>query len=240
MPDSLQRNFPATRWSLVSRVRGGSEAEARDALRELFEKYREPLLFALSAWVRSHGKDDAERARSGAEDALQEVFMRFVESPETLTACRGEGKLRWFLKTCLQNAIKNVWRDQGRQKRGGGVAHVPLDALGAEPHDLETPDRILDRRLAWQLLDEAQAKVAEQATEEELAVFRLYLAGKKAPAIAEELGLTVKEVQNSIRRTRERLRAVLRGLVADTVADPAECEEELLQLLEDALPRVGR
>ncbi len=237
MDEALYKTFPNTRWSLVSQVRRGTEREARAALAELFEKYRSPLVFALMAWAGASGRSRAE-ARTWAEDAVADVFAELVEKPEKLRAQRGKGNLRTYLKKCLQNSILNTQRALATQRRGGNVRHLAGEQLaGKEPLDLETPLRILDRRLAWQILGEAQESVAENLEPMDREVFRLYLAASNShQEIADKLGLALKDVRNIIDRTRDKLRKRTRALVADIISDPAECEAELLELLGDAFP----
>lgn len=81
---------------------------------------------------------------------------------------RDKGKFRSFLLASLNNFLANEHERASTQKRGGGVAFVPVDAgdaeewLRAEPASTETPEDSFDRRWALTLLEQSFQRVREE------------------------------------------------------------------------------
>ncbi|MHC4574123.1 MAG: RNA polymerase sigma factor [Planctomycetota bacterium] len=108
---------------------------SRDALRRIYEKYRDYLLtlaMALSNDV------------NAAEDVLHDVFVSFAESAESF-------KLRGSLKNYLATSVVNRARDRIRAKQRRRV--VGLDEAGLMNSASEGPDEVVicseeSRRLA--------------------------------------------------------------------------------------------
>ncbi len=227
--------FATTRWSLVLAARGPASPEARAALADLCQTY----WFPLYAFIRRHGRD-----ATAAEDLTQEFFARLLEKGWIGQADRAKGRFRTFLLTACQHFLANE-RDRERAgKRGGGRAPLPIDFRAAEDryarepfHEL-TPDRLFERRWALALLDEALASLRAEyrAAGKEQLFERLkgHLggAGEAAPhaAVAAELGLTEGAVKVAAHRLRQRYRSRLRALIAQTVPDPAEVDDEIRHL----------
>ncbi len=85
---------------LVFRFRLGD----RDALRLLYEKYKNDLLKLAVVLVNDVGL---------AEDAVQDVFTNLVELPERV---RIGTNIRNFLSTCVANRVRNLIRDKQRRE----------------------------------------------------------------------------------------------------------------------------
>jgi len=66
MPDG---QFPATRWSLIARLKHGDEAAAREAIGELCAQYHDPLY----CYLRRHGL-----AHHDAQDALHDFLAKLL------------------------------------------------------------------------------------------------------------------------------------------------------------------
>src|SRR6266404_2101345 len=144
MPQSPE--FPSTHWSVVLAAGEAPGAAAWQALEKLCRIYWYPLY----AYVRRQG-----RSPEDAQDLTQEFFARFVEKKYFRLANRERGRFRTFLLTCLKNFLINEWDRARAAKRGGGAAHVPLDALAAESlynQELSndfSPEKIYER--SWAL-----------------------------------------------------------------------------------------
>lgn len=237
-PDAGQpRAFATTRWSLVAAAGGGSPEDRRLALAELCQSYWYPLY----AYVRRRGHSADE-----SQELTQEFFLQLIEKDSFRVAERQRGKFHSFLLASLNHFLANQWRDARAQKRGGGRPLLSLDfAAGesryrAEPaHDL-TPERVFERRWALELLERALARLRDNY--ERLGKLPLYeqlkpcLAGaEEAPTYheaAERLCMTESAVKVAVHRMRERCRRVLRDEIAQTVADPAEVDDELRHLFD--------
>jgi len=82
------------------------------------------------------------------------------------------------------------------------------------------------------------AELAEECSqtgrERQFTVFKPVLAGAvepDIPALAANLGLSPGAAKVALHRLRERWRTLLRERVADTVADPADVDDELRHLV---------
>ena len=73
--------------------------------------------------------------REDAEDFTQDFFSRLLEKDFLASYDPAKGKLRTFLRTCIDRLFQNQTRDANRQKRGGSETHVALDFEEAE-HEL--------------------------------------------------------------------------------------------------------
>ena len=179
-----------------------------------------------------------------AEDLTQAFFERLLSRDLLGHAQRERGKLRNFLLHSFNNFAAEEWRKRGAQKRGSGQPVLEIDALSAEerfalePHDNVTPEVEYERAWARELLRQALDKLAaayESAGNG--AIFRALrdqlVEGSAATSfkeIAAALGLTEASARFAAFKLRQRYRAALREIVAETVAIEAEVEKELIHL----------
>lgn len=236
-PDSFSAGakFPPTLWSVVLRAGQDSSEQSRDALAVLCRAY----WFPLYAYLRRQGKSPPD-----AEDLTQGFMLHLLEK-ETLSRVRREkGKFRSFLLASLQYYLANERDKQFAQKRGGGASLVPLDADDAEERyqselaDQLDPAKVFDRRWATTLLDralgrlEAEHSGADRAKRfQELQVFLLGEPRTISYADAgKRIGIKEGAVKVAVLRLRQRFGELLRVEVADTVASPAEVEDEMRHL----------
>jgi RNA polymerase sigma factor (sigma-70 family) len=227
--------FATTQWSLVLAAADAEDAHGREALAKLCQVYWYPLY----AFVRrqGHGPHDAQ-------DLTQEFFLRLLEKDYLGDVDRARGKFRSFLLVALKHFLSKEWARAKTLKRGGGQALISLDALSAEeryrrePEDNATPERLFEQRWALTLLDRVLSRLSEEyETAGKRALFeqlRGCLTGDSGlPPYAElavRLNLTEGAVKVVVHRLRRRYRGVLRDEIAQTVADPAEIDDEIREL----------
>lgn len=207
---------------------------ANAALETLCRAYWYPLY----AYLRRAGS-----AHDEAEDLVQGFFARLIEKRD-FRAQRERGRFRSFLLAALRNFVANE-RDRERAlKRGGRERLVELDAdagvrFEREARDDDTPEKLYERQFALALLDEVTARLADEqrrakkgAQFERLSAY-LSQSSDEVPysVIAAELKLSDGAVRVAVHRLRKRFGELLRLAVADTVADPADVEDELRALL---------
>ncbi|MCB1100264.1 MAG: sigma-70 family RNA polymerase sigma factor [Verrucomicrobiales bacterium] len=227
--------FPPTRWSLVAQSSGQPEVAAK-ALSELCQIYWYPVY----AFVRTMGKDHHD-----AEDLTQGFFAHLLGRGDFSKADRSLGKLRSFLCiTVKRYVISNERRDR-RFKRGGHVRIVSLDAeaderrFRSEPSTSETPETLYERRWASTLLSAAIDRLKvdyEKRNQAELLTAMLpYLSPNaredRQTEIAEQFGMATGAFRMNVHRMRQRYNEFLRAIIADTVEDRSEIDEELAYLL---------
>jgi RNA polymerase sigma factor (sigma-70 family) len=231
-----RRQFATTHWSVVLAAGRADGTRARRALDELCRTYWPPL-YAF-ARRRGYSADDAQ-------DLTQEFFARLLSSRDLGRVDPAKGRFRSFLLASMKNFLANEWHKAHAQKRGGGVAPIPIDANSAEewyrrePADEVTPERLFERRWALTLLQDAVAGLQrDYAAAERRALFDELketitgeLPASAYPDIARRLGMSEGGVKVAAHRLRARYRARLRAEVARTVAISEEIDEELRFLL---------
>lgn len=233
--------FATTQWSVVLAAADPASPSSGDALAELCAAYWYPLY----AFVRRQGKSAVE-----AEDLTQAFFARVLEKKYLRDVSPEKGRFRTFLLVCLKRFLVNEWERERALKRGAGVAAVSIDFADAdgryklEPADLETPDRVFERRWALTVLEralDALVKEMHDAGKGRLMDhLKVYLAAEAAaPPHAEtarQLGMSEGAVKVAVHRLRERYRQLLRREIASTLSDPTDVEDEIRRLF-DALAR---
>lgn len=239
MPDSPRTGppdlqFPSTCWNFIVRARADDPA-ARSAVAELCTRYWYPLY----AFARRAGAAGPE-----AEDLTQGFFAHFLEHAVYAQADPARGRFRTFLLGCFRNYRANRDRAARAGKRGGGRAVLALDPARAdaryagEPADPADPERLFLRRWALTAIDGAFAAVAaEYAAAGRDVLFDRLRGGLLGEAdetyafVGLELGMTAAAVRQAAARLRARFAAALRAQVGELVADPADVDAEVRDLI---------
>lgn len=230
-----RRSFATTRWSLVLRASEREEDAAQRALSELCTLVWSPLY----AYARRRGSDPEE-----ARDLTQAFFAQLFERELLRTADPSRGRFRTFLMTAMKNFLVSEWRKQTAQKRGGGTTPVAMDfedaeeSYSREPAENLTPEALFERRWALELLARAVEELRtdyERAGKGELfEALRGALSGDETlpyAELSERLGTPEGTLRTAVSRLRARWRDRIRTLVAETVDDEGEVEDELTFLI---------
>jgi RNA polymerase sigma factor (sigma-70 family) len=227
--------FPQTHWSLVLAAsrRGSPESDA--ALEAICRAYWHHLY----SYARHCGHPPHD-----AQDLTQEFFAQLLGKHWLDTADREKGRLRTFLIVALKNFMHKQWRRESAQKRGGGLAHAPVDTKFAESRyavdatAVQDPDEVFDRQWALTLLDLTLKRLqAEFATAGRAGDFEVLkptlMAGHGAidyAAVAQQLGANAGAARVAVHRMRRRFREVYREEIAKTLAEGADVDGELRHL----------
>ena len=234
MPGAEQ--FNTTHWSVVL-LAGQSQAPQADAaLEKLCRTYWNPLY----AYVRRQGHSPHD-----AQDLTQEFFARLLEKRYLKLATQERGRFRSFLLKSLKHFLINDWVRGQAQKRGGGQKVFSLDDEAAErsylqqPSDQLAPESLYDRRWALTLLEQAMERLGTDYA----AAGKRSLFERLKPLLTTEgssesyrelsapLGISESAVKVAVHRLRQRFRELVRAEVGQTVATPAEVDEELRFLM---------
>jgi len=229
------QQFQTTCWSVILAARDGESHEARDALAALCGAYWYPLY----AFVRRKGYDP-----EASQDLVQGFFTRLLEKRDLACVDRAKGKFRSFLMAACTHYLANERDKERAQKRGGNRPPISLDALTAEgrycrepAHDL-TPERLFDRQWALTLLDQVlnqlELEMSLAGKGRQFAALQPALLGgaQRVPyaEIAAALSISEDAARAAAHRLRRRYRELLRDLVARTVNDPADVDDEINML----------
>jgi RNA polymerase sigma-70 factor (ECF subfamily) len=170
---------------LVAGCRQGS----REALRRIYEKYRDDLL--ILAIALSHDVDLAE-------DAVHDVFVVFARN---VGSFRLTGSLKAYLAKCVANRV----RDLQRMRRSRARA-LEAERACPEPMDTNDPRRLIMCNEELRLLSSTLAGLPDEQRE----VIALHLHGQmRFRTIAQSLGISVNTVKGRYRYGIQKLRSIL-------------------------------
>jgi RNA polymerase sigma factor (sigma-70 family) len=235
------RNFATTRWSLIltSADLGSEEQKAREALSELCRLYWRPIFSFVCR--RGHSVEDAQ-------DLTQDFFLMMMEGNWLKHADPNRGRFRSLLLKSLQNFLNDASAKKHARKRGGDMQFVSWDDWMAEaPSQLTVPahalqswpaERLFDLRWAATVVEQAVRRLREECESQgKLRAFdalRSCLGAERDDVsystLSKTLAVPEATVKRLVHRLRQRYRTLLREEVAETVADPAEIDDEIRHL----------
>jgi RNA polymerase sigma factor (sigma-70 family) len=224
--------FPATRHSVIERIRDVNPEARRDAFGDLIAGYWKPVYKHLR--ITWHVEADA------ASDLTQAFFAEAIEKAWLERYDPEKARFRTFVRVCADRFVMNERQSAARLKRGGGATVVPLDHIvdfGAAERELASwtaspapePDAFFHQEFVRALFDRTVQELrAEFSGGVKSAHFALFERYDLAPAadgggsdlsyaqLAREFGMTTTQVTNALaqvrRRFRERALETLRGL----------------------------
>ena len=229
--------FARTHWSLVLLAGQAPSPSAQEALERLCRTY----WFPLYAYVRRQGPMPED-----AKDLTQAFFARFLAKNYLADVHPARGKFRSFLLASLKHFLANEWDRVKAEKRGGKCEIISLDGDAAETRFLREPavdtalEYAFEQRWAWTVMEQALTRLKEESAAQgkdgqfqRLGAFlsKEASAGIYA-AVAAEMGVSPGAVAVAVHRLRQRYGELLRAEIAQTVASPAEVDEEMHHLFE--------
>jgi RNA polymerase sigma factor (sigma-70 family) len=170
---------------LVARCKQGS----REALRRIYEKYRDDLL--ILAIALSHDVDLAE-------DAVHDVFVAFARN---VGSFKLTGSLKAYLARCVANRIRDLMRTRRSRARAINTERACSASL-----DMNEPGRLIECSEELRLLSSALAELPEE--QREVIVLRMH-GRMRFKVIAQSLGLSVNTVKGRYRYGIRKLRSIL-------------------------------
>lgn len=240
-PTSLggpNREFPATRWTLIQDAGVTDRPRSREALDQLCRLYWKPV-YAYIRSARSLGNDSVK-------DLTQEFFLELVEGGMLARFAPGKGSFRGYLKGALQLFLRERHRSDQALKRGGGRKLLSLQdeelRLVEQLADRggKTPEEIFDRQWANSLLEQAvqalRTELTSSGREVWFAVFEQYdvrrdgVGNLTYAELARTHGIKETDVTNYLNHCRRRLRELMLHCVKDYVSFEGEVSVELAEL----------
>jgi RNA polymerase sigma factor (sigma-70 family) len=234
-PEAGRRpEFATTHWSLVLRATQRDAAGSAAALEKLCRGY----WFPLYAFARREGCRPED-----AQDLTQEFFSRLLAKEYLKMADPNRGRFRSFLLAAFKHMLANERRAALRLKRGGGAQIFSLDEEEAEgryqlePADDKTPDIIFERRWAETTLARVLERLETEYTGQTMRFedLKLFLIEAKGTAgfaeVATRLGVTESALKSVVHRMRRRYAELFKDEVSQTVADPADTQDEIRHML---------
>ena len=195
-----------------------------------------PRLLGAAPCLRVLAGHSAEEAR----DFTQDFFAKLLENKWLDDVKPGDGKFRSFLLTAMQRFLITAYQRSIAQKRGGGSVPIALDDI-PEPAALgegDSPEAALDRQWARTLMERAHGRLraeAAMAKVQHFGTLERFLSTEPAhgeyEALSTTLGLGRNGIAAAVRRLRLRFRDCVRAKIRETVATPADVDEEMRALL---------
>jgi RNA polymerase sigma-70 factor (ECF subfamily) len=167
----------------------GDKQESADALRRIYEKYRDSLL--ILAIALSHDVNVAE-------DAVHDVFVAFAQGFANFELT---GSLKAYLAKCVANRVRDLMRT--RQSQAKALSSEPACSA---PLDSSEPSQLIVCNEELKLLSSALAKLPHEQRE----VIALHIHGQmRFRIIAKFLGVSVNTVKGRYRYGIRKLRSIL-------------------------------
>jgi len=233
--------FVTTCWNLIlsGADSKGCEHEIRAALAELYRIYWRPIFFFVVR--RGYSPEDAE-------DLTQDFFLRILKGGWLQKADPTRGRFRSLLLKSVQSFLNDAADRTKARKRGGDVSFISWDrwmteaplelALSKEALNSWTAERLFDAGWAATVVQRAIQRLREECEcKGRLPVFELlnpYLIAERDDIsyarLATKLQVAEATVKKLLYHIRQRYRFLLRDEVAQTIADPADVEDELRYL----------
>lgn len=193
-------NFPETRASMLSAMRGG---QRESAWREFFSCYAPPIFRAARQF--GLGEEDAE-------EIVQRVMITVSQHIEHFRYDRDRGKFRNWVQTITTNRVRDrlrgVQRDQVRSVNGFDLRH--LDATTDDEASMWAQEWLLQDTL-W-CLEQVRGEFAPHRYE----AFRLsVIEGLPVAEVAQKLGMTPGHIYVTRSQVAKRVRELMERLNRD-------------------------
>ena len=235
-PGTRARWFTSTHWSVVLAAGQEDSPSAQAALEKLCQVYWPPL-YAYARRRKFNPED--------SQDLTQEFFARFLAGNYLRTVHQSRGKFRCYLLKAFQHFLSNEWDKTRAIKRGAGKSAIPLDDLNAEhlynlvATNNQTPEESYDQSWAFALLEHVQVQLKKEYHDvdksDRFDHLVQFLPGESSPIsyvdAARQMEISEEAVRSEVYRLRKRYRELVRHSIAQTVATPADIDEEVHYLI---------
>lgn len=205
--------FPATRHSVIARIRSADADGRRDAFGELVECYWKPVYKHLRVTWRL-APDDAQDVTQGFfAEAFEKAWLERFEP--------GKARFRTFVRVCADRFVMNSRQSASRLKRGGGAPLLSLDFETVEREMRQVtqdaapdPDAFFHQEFVRALFERAVAAVRREydagGRASHFALFERYDLSPRDDvsyaSLAADFGMTTTQVTNHLAQVRRRFR----------------------------------
>jgi len=218
-PISAGDRFPLTRWSVLEAARSSDQAERARAMNTLCAAYWKPVYkYIRLRW---------NRPAPDAQDLTQGFFVLLIERGLLEKFDPAKSRLRSYLRVCTDSFVMNEQKAATRQKRGGHLAHVPLDFSAAEqelgsaapidPASIPSPESLDEffekewiRGLFELAVEDLRKHCQAHERDRTFHLFDAYdLSGDETASyekLAQEFGIPVTDVTNALSWARREFR----------------------------------
>lgn len=223
---------------MIDAARSSDPAEQVRALDTLFAAYWKPVYkYIRMRW---------NRPADDAQDLTQGFFAEILERDLLAKYDPAKSRLRTYLRVCVDSFVMNQQKAAHRQKRGGGVAHLPIDFQAAEgelsgatidPASIPSPESLEEffekewiRSLFALAVEDLRKLCAERERDRTFRLFEEYdLAGDSEISyekLAREYAIPVTDVTNALSWARREFRRIALERLRDICASDEEFHRE--------------
>ncbi len=230
--------FATTHWSLVNAAKPNEMSQTR--VREALEKLCRAYWYPLYAFVRRRGY-----SANDAQDLTQAFFAHIIETGGFASADHSRGRFRSYLLGAMKHFLVNEWHRGQAQKRGGHVKFIEWDSLATESRyagiskQSDDPEYLFERQWALETINRALKALQEEMVQEgkikQFEVLKDCLDGQQELSneqIATKTGMSKGAVKVAVHRLRKRYRQLLRAVIAETVTNEDDLNDEMRYLVE--------
>ena len=230
--------FPPTRRSVIEAVSSMDAEERERALESLGAAYWKPIY----KYIRLRWK----RPPDEAQDLTQGFFVELLERELFGKFNSSKGRLRTYLRVCVDSFVSNTDKAGRRQKRGGDVPHVALDFAAAEeelgstamdPAKIPSAESLEEffekewlRSLFSLAIEELQRYCTARDRERTFRLFEAYDLEDRDKIsydqLAKEYGISVSEVTNALAWARREFRRIALELLRELCGSEEEFRRE--------------
>jgi len=228
--------FPSTRESLVLLLEKETSGERAEAVGKIYQAYWRPLW----AFIKARRFDQVE-----GQDVLQEFFLTLIRSDALSHFETRKARFRSYLLGALRHFIANYRRGQKTKKAGGDFKILAIEGLtelqmeSVAYIERESADVAFDRAWAMTLIEAVRNRIRNHYKDKgKLALFEALepcLPGSESKLsydeLAREFGVQPVSIRATASRMRRQFGVFLRELVAQTVIDENDIEDELRHLM---------
>lgn len=234
--------FQTTHWTRVLLAKGSS-VDAKLALRELCERYYEPVRAFIERSIPYR-----EKQNELARELTHEFFGKLLEGDRLRNLERDRGRFRSYLLGAVKNFLYDYREKQNAEIRGGSFNQVTLDETLHDGTGFPG-DAFFDRQWGLSLVGSVIRSLQEEAEQEnrseQFLTLKPFLIGGANFEIADETenrpndSVTGESLNGTLRvalhRLRKKFRRKIREQIASTLDDPREIEEEIRYLINSLL-----
>lgn len=138
-------------------------------------------------------------SKNEVEDLVQEGNIALYSAVQAFDFKKANFKT--FAARCIKNAMVDVLRKYSAKNKIPDALVASFDDI--EPEDNNTPEKIFFDNESYKLLTDS---INLELSQFEFKVLSAHLSGMSYSAIAEALDISVKSVDNSLRRVRDKLK----------------------------------
>lgn len=162
----------------------------RDAEEELVKRYLRPVRVCARPYFLAGGD---------SEDLIQEAMFGLLKAIREFDPGR-DARFKTFAEVCIRNRIRSAVTNAARSK------HAPLnDSVPFEPPMLGAGISLEEQYISREEESELLASLEQRLSQLERKVLVFFLLGLSYQEISEQVGRSVKSVDNAVQRIRRKV-----------------------------------